>query len=258
MSKKKSDLVDGTNGKKPVEIKKTAHQKFEMQTMRRSDIKEAPYNPRMITEQNRKKLRSKMKAVGLLQPLVVNCRTGNLVSGHQRLATLDSLERGKDFELDVSVIDVDEKTEKEMVVFFNNPSAQGEFDLDQLAELNLECGIDFEDMGFEQYDIEMMFDGDSRFAQIFPDEPEIAQTGEKLEKVKAVRKEALGAMQKKNEAQFYFVVVCKDDEQRKELMNTIGVPIFEQFVEGAYLLENLTRGPLGRVKKAAGGDEPPA
>ena len=242
MSKKKSD-----------EVKKTAHQKFEMREMLRSEIKEAPYNPRIISEQSRKKLRGKIKEVGLLQPLVVNRRTGNLVSGHQRLATLDSLERGKDYQLDVSVIDVDEKVEKEMVVFFNNPSAMGEWNLDMLAEMNLDAGIDFGDMGFEKYDIDLLFDGDSRFAQIFPDEEEIVQTGEKLKKVKEARAQSIDKMKEKNSAEFYFVVVCRDAEERKTLMQAVGVPVFEQFVEGAYLLENLRRGPLGRLKK----EEPP-
>lgn len=236
---------------KEKEIKKTVHQKFEMAVMRRSEIKEAPYNPRIITEENRKKLKSKIKAVGLLQPLTVNKRTGNLVNGHQRLAIMDSLERGKDYELDVSVIDIDERAEKEMVVFFNNPSAQGEWNLDMLAEMNLEMGIDFDEMGFEQYDVDMLFDGDSRFAQLFPDEVEIAQTGEKLKAVKEARAESLGSMREKNSAEFYFVVVCKDGEQRAELLRAVGVPVFEQFVEGAYLLENLRRGPLGVLKKEA-------
>ena len=231
------------------EIKKTAHQKFEMAVMRRSEIKEAPYNPRIITEQNRKKLKGKIKQVGLLQPLVVNRRTGNLVSGHQRLAALDSLERGKDYELDISVIDVDEKNEKEMVVFFNNPSAQGEWNLDMLAELHLEQGLDFDDMGFEQYDIDMLFDGDARFSRIFPDDEIVEQTGEKLREIKESRRQGKDKMIGRNEADFYFTVVCKSDAEKKELLSACGVPVFEQFVEGAYLLENLRRGPLGRVKK---------
>ena len=213
--------------------------------MRRSEILEAEYNPRIITDQARKKLKEKMKGVGLLQPIVWNSRTGNLVSGHQRLATLDALERKKEYELDVSVIDVDEVTEKEMVVFFNNPSAQGEWDLDKLADLKLIDNIDFADMGFEQFDIDMMFDGDARFGEFFVDDEEIGQTGEKLKAVKEARKESLGAMAEKNEAEFYFVVVCKDAAERAEALKMIGVQSFEKFVAGEYLLEAIRRGGLG-------------
>lgn len=41
-------------------------------------------------------------------PLVWNRRTGILVSGHQRLKALDALEGTEDYELTVSVIDVDD------------------------------------------------------------------------------------------------------------------------------------------------------
>jgi hypothetical protein len=118
-----------------------------------------------------------------------------------------------------------------------------------LADLNLDHGIDFGDMGFEQYDVDIMFDGDYRFEQLFPDEKEISETGEKLKAVKEARAESIGAMRERNSAAFYFTVVCKDDEQRRELLRALGVPVFEQFVEGAYVLENLRRGPLGRLKK---------
>lgn len=222
-----------------------------MVTMRRSEIQEAEYNPRIITDNAKKKLRDKMKAVGLLQPLVVNRRTSNLVSGHQRLASLDSLERwrpgiGKDYELDVSVIDVDEKTEKELNVFSNNPSAMGEWDLDKLADLNLEHEIDFGDMGFEKYDVDMLFDGDSRFSDLFIDDAEVKKVEGALESVKDARKKGENRLKERNEAQFYFVVVCKDDAEKGEIMRTMGVPGFEQFVEGAYLLENIRKGGLGR------------
>lgn len=228
-----------------------------METWKRSQIREADYNPRVITDQSKKKLKEKMKAVGLLQPLVVNRRTCTLVSGHQRLASLDALERwkpdsGKDYELDVSVIDVDDATEKELNVFFNNPSAMGEWDLDKLAELNLTDGIDFGDMGFEQYDVDMLFDGDSRFSQLFVDDEEIAKTGDALQKVKDARKQGKEKMQKQNEAAFYFTVVCKSNEEKADILKLMGIPAFEQFVEGSYLMENIRKGGLGRKEKGAG------
>lgn len=192
-----------------------------METWKRSEIKEATYNPRVITDQSKKKLKEKMKAVGLLQPLIVNRRTNTLVSGHQRLATLDNLERwkpdsGKDYLLDVGVLDVSEQEEKELNVFFNNPSAMGEWDLDKLAELNLSDGIDFGDMGFEQYDIDMLFDGDSRFSQLFIDDEEIKKVEGRLDEVKAARKQGVDKMKERNQAAFYVTVVCKSNEEKAE------------------------------------------
>lgn len=243
-----------SNTKPSREIKKTDHQKFVMETWKRSQIREADYNPRVITDQSKKKLKDKMKAVGLLQPLVVNRKTCTLVSGHQRLASLDALERwkpdsGKDYELDVSVIDVDDATEKELNVFFNNPSAMGEWDLDKLAGLNIDDGIDFSDMGFEQYDIDMLFDGDSRFSQLFIDDEEVQKTGEALQKVKDARKQGKEKMKEQNAAAFYFTVVFKSNEEKAECLRLCGVPAFEQFVEGSYLMENIRKGGLGRKEK---------
>jgi len=227
-----------------------------METWKRSQIREADYNPRVITDQSKKKLKDKMKAVGLLQPLVVNRKSCTLVSGHQRLASLDALERwkpdsGKDYELDVSVIDVDDATERELNVFFNNPSAMGEWDLDKLAGLNLEDGIDFGDMGFEQYDIDMLFDGDSRFSQLFIDDEEVKKTEGALQAVKDARKQGKEKMKEQNQAAFYVTVVCKNNDEKAELMRMIGVPVFEQFVEGNYLMENIRKGGLGRKEKGA-------
>lgn len=232
------------------ETKKTVHQKFEVATMNRSDIKTAGYNPRIITDQNKKKLKDKMKAVGLLQPLVVNKRTGTLVSGHQRLAALDSLERYKpdslkNYQLDVSIIDVDESSEKELNVFFNNPSAMGEWDLDKLADLNLSDHIDFSDMGFEKYDIDILFDGDSRFSDFFADAPEVNKIGEELQKVKDARKIGVENMKDRNQGAFYFTAVFKSDEEKAACMKIIGCPTWEKFIEGSYLIESIKKGGFG-------------
>lgn len=218
---------------------KTKHQKFENVVMKREEIRTAPFNPRIITKSAQKKLRDKMKQVGLLQPIVFNKRTGYLVSGHQRLEVLDSLERKTDYELDVAVVDLSETEEKEMIVFFNNPSAMGEWDLDILADLNLDCGVSFDAMGFDKFDVDMLFDGDSRFSQVFEEPPEVEQTGEKLAAVKESRKNSIEGMKDKNEAEFYFVVVCESNEEKQEMMRTLGVPTFEKFVQGSILAESL-------------------
>lgn len=243
MSKKKCDN----------EISLSKYQSFAMVRMARGDIREAPYNPRKINKEAQGRLKGKMRDVGLVQPLIVNRRTGNLVSGHQRLAVLDKLERGREYELDVSVIDVDERVEKEMVVFLNNPSSQGEWDLEGLAALNLEHGIDFDSMGFEQFDVEALFDGDARFAEVLTgDDPEIEQTGERLREVKEARAAANDRMAQRNEEDFYVVVVCRDQGEKDALMRRLGVPVFERFVRQEYVLAAIERaggkaGPVGGV-----------
>jgi hypothetical protein len=123
----------------------------------RSEIRPASYNPRKITPDARKKLKASIKRHGVVGGMVVNARTGNtLVSGHQKLSILDELNHypDNDYRLRVERIDVDEKAEKELNLFFNNPSAMGEFDYDALRELIPE--IDFEVAGFTPEDLDVI------------------------------------------------------------------------------------------------------
>lgn len=224
------------------EVKRSKYQRFEPGSMRRSDIKRHPMNPRSITPKAARRLKGKMKEVGLIQPVIVNRNTLRLVGGHQRLAQLDALERydeatgANDYLIDVSVCDLTEQQELEMLVFLNNPAAEGVFDLDLLADLNLEMGVGFEAMGFDQLDVDMMFDGDARFSHLFEDDPEVEETKEKLDEIKAVRDRAAAQMEEKNTAEFYFVVVCRDEEEMGEIKRRLGVPAHEQMVSGDAVL----------------------
>ena len=210
------------------------HQKFEIRTFWRSQIKEHPKNPRTITESAKKKLKGKMQEVGLLQPLIVNERTGYLLGGHQRLASLDSLEKYKDgkhdYEIDVAVVDLAEKQELEMLVFLNNPGAQGGWELETLAEINLEAGVGFSDMGFDKLDIDLLYDGDSRFNEIFPDPIEVKESKATLDEIKAVRKENMEDMKERQQAGFYAVIVCRDAEEKKDLMRRMNIAEYETYI----------------------------
>lgn len=134
----------------------------EVRYIPRNEIKEAAYNPRIIDDDNLKKLTKGIREHGLVVPLCWNERTGNLVSGHQRLKALDKMHRKKDYKVPCSVIDVDEKEEKQLNVQMNNPSMQGSWDLGALADLNAD-GISFDDMGFNKADIDFMYDGEVDF-----------------------------------------------------------------------------------------------
>ena len=50
---------------------------YQIQTVQRSSIHEAPYNPRKISNEARKKLKKGLKTYGLVQPIVVNRKTMN-------------------------------------------------------------------------------------------------------------------------------------------------------------------------------------
>lgn len=125
--------------------------------MNRSEIHFADYNPRKIDEEAKKTLKRGIKKFGMVGGFVVNKQTGNtLVGGHQRMAVLDDLHKfpENDYQVRVDLIDVDEKSEKELCVLLNNPNAQGLWDFDQLAELIPD--IDYKSAGLTEADLNMI------------------------------------------------------------------------------------------------------
>lgn len=131
-------------------------------TVRRSEINFANYNPRKISEEARKMLKANLKRVGLLGGIVWNKTTGNLVSGHQKVAIMDEVNRyndgENDYEMDVDVAELDEKTEKEQNIFMNNRSVQGEFDTDMLEDMLAD--IDYTNAGLDDFDLQLLGIGD--------------------------------------------------------------------------------------------------
>ncbi|MCL1654246.1 ParB N-terminal domain-containing protein [Elizabethkingia miricola] len=131
----------------------------ETKVLNRSDINFASYNPRKLSDEARKALKKNIKENGLLGGIVVNERTGNIVSGHQRVSIADEVnkynpESGQNnYQIKVEIIDVDEKREKELNIFMNSKSVQGEYDYAKLAlmipDIDVElAGLDDVDMSF--------------------------------------------------------------------------------------------------------------
>lgn len=203
-------------------------QAFEITTIPRNRIKNAPYNPRVIGENARKRLSKGIKKFGLVETLVWNKRTGNLVSGHQRLSIIDEMEKTKDYEITVSVIDVSEKDEMALNVQLNNQSMMGDFDLDALAQM-AEQGASIDDFGFSDSDVDVMF-GDSDFAERFCDSKALSEEKDELREIKKDRKEFVDRLKDQNNASFYFTVVCESMDEREELFQKMGVPFSEEFV----------------------------
>lgn len=211
------------------------YQKFKVETINREDIKNADYNPRIMDKEAKKRLKEGLKRHGLVSAITWNRRTGNIVGGHQRLEQLDSLEKNKDYSLDVCVIDVDEQEEAILNVQLNNPSMQGEWDLDKLAGINLEMGVDFADMGFSKLDIDLMFDGDDRFTELF-ETPEVDEVKKGLAEVKEARAKGKERMQEKNSINWYSVIVFEDEAAKAEFYKKINVPLSEEFLTADKIL----------------------
>ncbi len=142
----------------------TRFQGFEAVTIDRRQIANADYNPRQITPAQRRKLGQSIKRFKLVESLVWNVRTGNLVGGHQRISLIDDYE-GKDaYSITVSKIDVDEATEKAINIALNNPEAQGQYDYELLASLveniNATSPQLVSDAGFDPANLSQIFGDD--------------------------------------------------------------------------------------------------
>jgi hypothetical protein len=192
-----------------------------------------------------------MSEVGLLQPLIINKTTGWLLGGHQRLASMDALEKYKDgkndYQIDVAMVELTEKEEAEMLVFLNNASASGTWDTDLLAELNLDMGVKFDSMGFEKLDIELIFDGDSRFDGFFADTIEQIEQKQSLQNIEAQKR---GGSQldrfehQKDHAEdlspdFYVTVVFNNQEEKQAMLKRLRIPKGELYISGGLVMDAL-------------------
>jgi hypothetical protein len=189
-SKQKSPKPKGNGDKDPVISK---YQKFKPKTVHRSSLKNAPYNPRTIDRYARKRLREVLKRSGLVEGLVWNKRTGNIVGGHQRLREIDGLEDTEDYLLTVCEIDVDDAEERTLNIVLNNPNLQGNWDhavLEEVIGELAEMGKDVTRTGFDRADLQMLFD-EGMVDSLFDDQVEAEQgTVEGLDAIREAGNEA--------------------------------------------------------------------
>lgn len=205
------------------------YQNFDTVTIRRDQIKNAEYNPRIMDEEAKQRLRKSIRQSGLVSALTWNSRTGNLVGGHQRLAQLDALEKRGDYELTVCRIDVDEREEAKLNVQLNNPDSQGDWDLDKLAGLTEEFDLSLEDMGFAESTAQFLFDGDERFMTLF-DTPEADAEKGKLREIKEDRDRMRERHKGEQAVNWFTVIVFANEEERKAFHKEIHVPLSEEYV----------------------------
>ncbi len=246
----------------PPALTLTRFSSFTPDAIPRRDLKNAAYNPRRITDDARRRLKKNLETVGLVEPVIWNRRTGNVVGGHQRLRCLDSLEGSQDYLVPVAVVDLDPATEKSQCLFLNNQEAQGDWDLLLLADA-LKGIPELDPTGFDRGQLYQLFGCDPTLTTIAPeasrdrspppppDTPEpsaedLAAAIQKREAEAAAKKAAQDAEFRKyeqraegaNEADFYLVVVFGSDAERKAFTEALQLPD-NRYVDGAKLLERI-------------------
>lgn len=225
-----------------------------MLDIRREQIKSAPYNPRIIGELARKKLKKAIKENGMVMPIVWNKTTGHCVGGHQRLSVLDELHGGVDYTLTVSCIEVSLKKEKELNVFLNNQNAMGEWDQAGLAEIMKEFGKDEVGLlGFDLVDAKVLLDGTDEPSFVTEDmsllteareaRKDVEKQTEELEKIKESRKEQREENKARNEIhddmEMYITLVFGTRKETEEFQRTFGMDTTLRYHDGPEFFSNL-------------------
>lgn len=97
----------------------------ERATVAIESITPAGYNPRKITTAARSALKASLDRWGVVQEIVVNRRTGNIVGGHQRF---DILREEGAKQVPVCWVDLADDEERALNVALNSSTLTGEFD----------------------------------------------------------------------------------------------------------------------------------
>ncbi len=123
-----------------------------------ADMKPAEYNPRIDLQPGDiayERLKKSVIRYGLLQPIVWNQRTGNIVGGHQRYKILTEMGAEK-----VICAVVDKSLEDEMAANAAMNKASGRWEnslLKEMFESMDRAVIDYEAIGFQPEEIDHLF-----------------------------------------------------------------------------------------------------
>lgn len=130
----------------------------EIRTLPLAALIPATYNPRTISDAALAGLRKSIERFDLVQPIIWNERTANIVGGHQRVKALQQLGRT---EAQVVVVDLPESEEKALNVALNSPAIAGEFTDDLqalLADIEASDAALFADLRLSELKIDIEFE----------------------------------------------------------------------------------------------------
>lgn len=210
-------------------------QAYTYKEIHRSRITNAPYNPRVISDYQRKRLRQQLEKHGLVEALVWNERTGHLVGGHQRLGIVDAIEGTQDYTIGVCAIDVDLRREKAINVALNNPHIQGAYDQKLFFDLlKSEDAPDLDDMGFTTADLEMEFGALPEVHEAFEEaQQRVEPLAQDLKELKQRRAESKARMAEapENEADYYLMIVFRSNKDKESFLQHLERPLDMRFMQ---------------------------
>ena len=140
--------------------------KLEVSEIAISELNNAKYNPRKITDEELEGLKYSIKTFGFVDPVIVNKRNMTIVGGHMRTRAAEAL--GYDF-VPCTMVDLTDAEEKALNIALNSQSISGKYDDEILRPLleelkitidsDIFSGLRFEDIMPPIIDTEFLEDG---------------------------------------------------------------------------------------------------
>jgi ParB-like chromosome segregation protein Spo0J len=152
-----------------------------------SELNPAEYNPRVQLQAGDRAyedIKRSIEVFGLVEPLVWNETTGNLVGGHQRLRIMQDM--GIE-DADVSIVQLDIEHEKALNVALNK--LDGEWDRDSLRSLLGSMAMDVREL-----------------------------TGFDVKELKALDPKTLSASPQLEGMTYSIVIECKDEHEQADML----------------------------------------
>jgi hypothetical protein len=236
---KQAEIAETTGGAR------SKYQGYECVEVHRSQLKNAPYNPRVLSDKQRRKLRAGIEKLRLLEPPTWNVTTGNIVGGHQRISIIDALEGTADYRITVSQVSLTPKEEVEANVLLNNGEAQGDWDIAKLEAILRDGEIDIAATGFDMADVYRMF-GEA---------PVAARAGaaeilsQQIRDARQAYDNSFKANEVRDENEFYLVFVFRDEATRTGFLAELKLDD-SRYQDGRELLRLLKRSPLAAAQAA--------
>lgn len=118
-----------------------------------TEMNPAPYNPRVIDKKSQEGLSNSIDEFGLVEPIIYNKHTGNIVGGHQRYQLLKSKNV---IYTDAVIVNLSLEKEKALNIALNHHGITGKYDEDKLQSLLGEIDDDLlQDLNLNQLQAEV-------------------------------------------------------------------------------------------------------
>ncbi len=206
--------------------------RFQPKQVHRRVLKNAPYNPRTMSDAARRKLKAGLHKVGNLGSLNWNERTGNLIGGHQRIKLFDDANGTDNYLVWVDAANLTDAEEMEANILLNNPQAQGEYDFEKMAEMLRNDAVSIEGTGFDAADVYAIL-GDDGFAERSAED--INGLAEKLAAKREEMERVSNAVANRDASEFMIVFVCRSPEERDRVLTRAGLPLGQWHASDALL-----------------------